>query len=245
MNQRLRSTCRLKQYPAFTLVELLVVIVIVGALSALLFPAAISAKRSADNTKSIANLRQVHGLMMSYASDNDGWMCASQDDGAPRMPPGSSRFWWESLMNYVGPDSSKAADMNNRRDLARAFYNPGASASNTTSFAAWLVAPGTYRFNISMAQVYVPSVNLNGHADSQMLLHNPRLSQRALFHDRINGLHSTRSPAITSSLAGTPEQVRTHYFRNGGIAIVFLDGSARIVPSSEINPNWWSRDLQE
>jgi len=239
-----RVGVRAKVNTGVTLVEILVVIVIILILAALLFPSIASFRKAADTAKSIHNLKQLHRVAMAYAADNDGWIFASQDDGAPRMPTGASRFWWESLMSYVGPNSSNPSDMNSRRELARAFYNPGALDANTTSFASWLVAPGSFRFNLSMAQVYVPSVNSSGYADAQMLLHNPRPSQRVLFHDRINGLHSTRSDNIISSLSGTPEEIRTRYFRNGGIVVVFLDGSARIVKSSEIDWKWWSRDYQ-
>lgn len=56
---------------AFTLVELLVVILIIAILSAILLPVVNRARASADSTKCLANLRQIGMAISSYANDHD------------------------------------------------------------------------------------------------------------------------------------------------------------------------------
>ena len=60
--------------PAFTLVELLVVIGIVVLLIAILMPALSNARESARRTKCLANLRTLGHALTMYASDSKGWL---------------------------------------------------------------------------------------------------------------------------------------------------------------------------
>ena len=57
--------------PAFTLIELLIVIAIIGVLIALLMPMITGARESARRTQCAAHLRNIGGAMMAYGADND------------------------------------------------------------------------------------------------------------------------------------------------------------------------------
>ncbi|NJK91410.1 MAG: prepilin-type N-terminal cleavage/methylation domain-containing protein [Blastochloris sp.] len=59
------------RHTAFTLVELLVVITIVGLLVALASPVVLQTLQAAKLSKSLQNLRQVGGALLLYASEND------------------------------------------------------------------------------------------------------------------------------------------------------------------------------
>jgi prepilin-type N-terminal cleavage/methylation domain-containing protein len=57
---------------AFTLIELLCVIAIIGLLASLLVPVAGRARNSADEAACISNLRQIGGVLTTFATENNG-----------------------------------------------------------------------------------------------------------------------------------------------------------------------------
>lgn len=59
---------------AFTLIEMLVVIAIIGILASLLLPALARGKQKAQRIKCVNNLRQVGTGMFMFAQDNDDWL---------------------------------------------------------------------------------------------------------------------------------------------------------------------------
>jgi prepilin-type N-terminal cleavage/methylation domain-containing protein len=64
---------------AFTLIELLVVIAIIAILAALLLPALASAKRNAQRTVCLNNLKQINQGLQLYAGDNSGALPIAPD----------------------------------------------------------------------------------------------------------------------------------------------------------------------
>lgn len=59
---------------AFTLVELLVVIGIIGVLLAILMPSLTKARKQATKTACMSNLKQVYIAMQIYSTDNKAWL---------------------------------------------------------------------------------------------------------------------------------------------------------------------------
>lgn len=68
---------------AFTLVEMLVVIAIIGILAALIFPALGRAREAAKGVACLSNLRQVGVALQLYVQDNNNRLPAMRDRLAP------------------------------------------------------------------------------------------------------------------------------------------------------------------
>lgn len=81
---------------AFTLLELLIVVVLIIVLAAIVFPMARNIRQAAGTAKTVANLRQIQAANMSFASDNNGFFLGnSPDGGGPWGPP------WFTYMPFV------------------------------------------------------------------------------------------------------------------------------------------------
>lgn len=85
---------------AFTLVELLAVIAIVGVLAGILVPVVGAVRAKARSTQCLSNMRQVGAASLLYLADQKGRLPSSSHD---RNLDGSSRSWRETLKTYLGP----------------------------------------------------------------------------------------------------------------------------------------------
>ncbi len=91
---------------AFTLVELLVVIVIIGVLASLGLPAFNSALQKAHNAQSASNLRQIGVALNNYAGDHNG-IYPLAGDAIPYQPEASDPSTWpwqQQIEDYIGRD---------------------------------------------------------------------------------------------------------------------------------------------
>ena len=93
------------RYRAFTLVELLIVIAIIGVLAALLFPFARNINEKSKQATCLANMRAISGWVMTYSAENNGAYpptngCACYSYGPMGGAPNS--YCWDEKMVIDG-----------------------------------------------------------------------------------------------------------------------------------------------
>lgn len=136
---------------AFTLIELLVVIAIIAILAAMLLPALATAKRKAQQTNCLSNLKQTGMALHMWIEDNDGWL--------PPGPRSTFGLWHGQVPSY-------REHANSHRHLIYylASYLGLPAPDSTIRLAKVMICPGFDKYkpgvtnDMTGLQVYVRTV---------------------------------------------------------------------------------------
>jgi prepilin-type N-terminal cleavage/methylation domain-containing protein len=101
MTSHLRCPARLTGRSAFTLIELLSVIAIVGVLAAILIPTVGVLKRGANKSTAGSQLRSLGVGLQLYVQDNRGYLPVSWNLGPTK--PNIPNHWADAILPYLGP----------------------------------------------------------------------------------------------------------------------------------------------
>lgn len=94
---------------AFTLVELLIVIVIIAALASMVFPMVQNIRKSAGSAITVTNLRQIQAANGIFASDNGGFFLGSAPFGqGTDLFGGQTWFSYKPFVGMLGVKSMGA-----------------------------------------------------------------------------------------------------------------------------------------
>lgn len=157
---------RTSAFRAFTLIELLTVIAIIGILAAILVPTVGSVRRKAASTKSLANVKQFGAAYFAFAADNKnklppaGALTNGSFDAELTFGLGANNKGWDYfLFPYIFPDNGDGNMPQNAENLmmhpndertnpagetgSRRTYaaNTGATPLNTITLMSQLQSP--------------------------------------------------------------------------------------------------------
>ena len=170
-----RACCSARRHEAFTLVELLVVVAIIGVLLALAFPALNAGKNAANSARCILNLKKIGGAVFSYAADHD--VLPGYAVPLPDSTYADPYLWFQALDDeYMGGNSQKGYS----KDHPSWQECPSKVFSRTTTPSRWNVGygwnywAGTYSY---VQPDWVPDGGLGYLPTRQGFGYNSRLAQ--------------------------------------------------------------------
>ncbi|CAA6679351.1 MULTISPECIES: type II secretion system protein [unclassified Lentimonas] len=213
---------------AFTLIELLTVIAIIGILAAILIPAIVKVREKAAVAKNTSNLRQLGSAVQLYAMEHQHYPPASSPTYESKMGYGGKR-WPDLIANQLAqyPSDLFMSPTLDSELLPDVDWQPTNYAGNPRIFAR---GEGTKMNQVAQVQrssaILLGDVTTkapqkehkNGHADFSLS-----------FDPSDRSTWSQNAGFETSSGTGQPD------FRNDGkAAFVFVDGHVELLATEEL-----------
>jgi len=229
-----------KRRRAFTLVELLTVLAIVGILAALIMPAISRARDAAKSTAGLSNLRQLAQANLAYASDHRGQFC-------PATSFNNRRRWHGERANSSAPfDPTKGflapyLGQSGRVKLCPRFDDLDQSA---TSFE---LGTGGYGYN----SAYIGGTPLDWTIPN-FLQRLPNPARTVMFASTAFAVASgpqeypSTEPYQSLAPSGQPNgalQPSTHFRHDGKAHVAWCDGRVTAEsPNAAVSTNYYGGD---
>jgi prepilin-type N-terminal cleavage/methylation domain-containing protein/prepilin-type processing-associated H-X9-DG protein len=220
---------------AFTLVELLVVISIIGLLAGLAIPAIAGARSKANDSKCLSNLRQIGLAFLSFASDNSGFLPRGNNNTDDTGTAG--REYYKAVYAYIPTLNNKMSGKQvNKVFLCPAEKQPPDQSTSCTQYTA--------SFALETGSSSTADTGVNGNGPRTLVsIENP--TKTILLVDGKIGISSyayqtessTTWNALTEDVTKTsPKDTAKVCFRHSGITAInalYADGHAGSIKWSE------------
>ena len=214
---------------AFTLIELLTVIAIIGVLAAILIPTVGAVRKSARSAQAISNIKQIGMATLLYSQDNRGAILGQGDNADS---PGAFQYFELTMRQWATYLARSPAGnierVNNVLGEIRDPYVPNEPAFLRSGYATtWAV---NRIFNVakgSQAQGLVANQTSAKHRNMSEFIEPSRTIYA------MSGAYEISAANIVDAALLAPPVGRQglyYYHRDGRAApVLFLDGSARIM----------------
>ena len=209
---------------AFTLIELLIVIVVIAILASLFLPVFAAIQQKANMTKGMNNMRQVGTAFLLYANDNNftlpGRMADASNQATPKWPallagtdgsgtPNISTNYVGNVQVYIAPGDPSINP--NRPDLFAFLTN------NDVNNCSWIMNGYNDLGALTNASVQIRTVNFT--SPSETILLGPETPGGVNFYMDFDN--------------GDNTNVINMAMYNGGSPYLFADGSVRFITKTQ------------
>jgi len=219
---------------AFTLIELLTVIAIIGILAAIIIPTVGKVRESARYSIGTSNLREWARANILFAQENKGFI---PNDGSTITPTAGQITpvisgagpWWNELPPYISHKTLKFISDNRGRLPAlgdnNIFICPNASAKSVSTAPAWLCYAPSFALSEGGANARTANVN--------RILHP---SRTVLFAETTNHAPGQRGSFPTSHPGhlGTSDATSSGSRWGGKSLVSFFDGSVKSFSQTQL-----------
>lgn len=125
---------------AFTLVELLTVVAIIGILAAIVIPVTANVRRKAHQSACASNLRQIGAANLLYTADHKGFL-NHQQHGNASSSAGFVGSWKTRIKEYIVPGSESISDTDfDKLPLFRCKESPSELKGGDTVQSMYLIS---------------------------------------------------------------------------------------------------------
>ncbi|WP_043586171.1 prepilin-type N-terminal cleavage/methylation domain-containing protein [Geminisphaera colitermitum] len=204
---------------AFTLIELLTVIAIIGILAAIIIPVTAKVRNKARGMQCLSNLRQLQTANILYAEEHRGAYVIIRDDDYAISNTGSGKWWYSNydFLAILSPRSQMIEQL--KCPLGKATYSTVGTNEKSTAYGANITGVPDTGGGKTFYQVNA----------SQIL--NP--SRKLAFLDGLNVTltytHSNEYNGVEVGGTDTPA-----YRHDGGANVVFYDGHAAFMKRDKV-----------